>query len=288
MQTVVGREIIDTKLEKPFRILIGGGSGTGKTTLLKKIVDQNHFSSPFDKIIYCYPEYLRNVPTEFDQIVEYRPGLGDLEFYAELPKNTLIIFDDMMNECGKSDDIMKLFSVIARKGELSIFFLVQNMYDNTKQFRNIRINTTGFFLFNFFAATEIPQLCLKQYNITKLLPKRLLEQIYRKKFSYIFVNVHQKRQSEFVTITSDLLEKNFRIFYKMEYIAVPKADFIRYFKIVEAKDGSVRAIKNEIAVKDDGKSRQRESRRRSRSRKRRRRSPTPYSYSSESASNRSE
>ena len=285
--TIVGREVIDTKLEKPFRILIGGGSGTGKTTLLKKIIDQNHFSSPFDKIIYCYPEYLRNVPTEFDQIVEYRPGLGDLEYYAELPKNTLIIFDDMMNECGKSDDIMKLFSVVARKGELSIFFLVQNMYDNTKQFRNIRINSTGYIIFNFFAATDMIQQFLRQNNLTQILPKRLLEQIYRKKFAYIFVNRHQNRHSYFVTITSDILEKYFRIFHNMEYIAIPKADFVRYCKIVEAKDGSIRAVKNEIEIKDGGESRRRSGRRsrsRSEKRRRRRRSPTPYRYSSETGS----
>ena len=53
MRVIFGREIVDTKLEKPFRILIAGGSGTGKTTILKNIVDNNHFSSPFDKIVYC-------------------------------------------------------------------------------------------------------------------------------------------------------------------------------------------------------------------------------------------
>ena len=34
----------------------------------------------------------------------------------------------------------------------------------------------------------------------------------------------------------------------MEYIAIPKAEFIKHFKILEAKKGSLRAIKNEIEI----------------------------------------
>jgi hypothetical protein len=34
----------------------------------------------------------------------------------------------------------------------------------------------------------------------------------------------------------------------MEYIAIPKTEFIKHFKIIEAKKGSLRAIKNEIEI----------------------------------------
>ena len=54
---VEGREIYDARLEKPFRLIIGGASGSGKTSLLKNLVDTSHFSSPFDKIVYFYPDY---------------------------------------------------------------------------------------------------------------------------------------------------------------------------------------------------------------------------------------
>lgn len=45
MHLISAHEIIDTKLEKPFRIIVGGGSGTGKTEFVKKLVNKNHFSS---------------------------------------------------------------------------------------------------------------------------------------------------------------------------------------------------------------------------------------------------
>ena len=123
MRVVFGREVVDTKLEKPFRLIIGGGSGCGKTSLLKQIVENSHFSTPFNKIVYCYPDYLEEIPVQFDQIVEYNAGISDAKYFSSLPKNTLLLFDDMMSECGKSDDIMKLFSVIDRKKTFQLFSL---------------------------------------------------------------------------------------------------------------------------------------------------------------------
>ena len=183
MAYVIGREIIDSKLIKPFRIIIGGGSGTGKTTLLKRLVNENHFESPFDKIVYCYPDYLDDSPTYFDQIVEYRPGLGDLSYFSNLPKNSLIIFDDMMHECGNSNEIMKLFSVIARKKNLSVIFIVQNIFDKGKQMRNIRINATGFFLFKFFTANDITHRLIRDIGLKTIVPKRSLDKIYDARYS---------------------------------------------------------------------------------------------------------
>ena len=263
MHLITAREIPDSKLEKPFRLIVGGGSGSGKTEFVKRLVNESHFSSPFDKIVYCYPEYLCDVPAEFDQIVEYQPGLCELAYFAALPKNSLVILDDMMSECGNSDAIMKLFSVVARKRNLSLIFIVQNVYDKTKQFRNIRLNATGFVLFKFYAATDVTRRILRDISCDEIMSKRQLEKIYVKNYAYIFIDIHPKRHSEFCTIRSNIFENNFTLFYKMEYIAIPKSEFIKYFKVLEAKKGTIKAVKNEIAIRKSGKT------------KKRKREPTP-------------
>lgn len=245
---VEGREICDSRLEKPFRLIVGGASGSGKTSLLQKIVDSSHFSTPFDKIVYFYPEYLPEIPVEFDQIVDYRTGIADLDYFSSLPKNTLIIYDDLMNECGQSTEIMKLFSVIARKRDISIIFIVQNFFDQTKQFRNIKLNATGFIIFKFHAAMDILRRQLRDLGVYNLISKQSLENIYRQKFNYIFIDIHPNRHSEFGCIKSNILSKNYLIFHKMEYVAIPKADFLKYFSILEANEGTIRAIKNEIEI----------------------------------------
>ena len=273
MRRFHGREIFDSKIEKPFRMIIGGGSGTGKTCFTQQLVNQNHFSSPFDKIVYCYPEYLLESPVEFDQIVDYRPGLGDLEYFSSLPKNTLIIYDDLMNECGSSKDIMKLFSVIARKRQLSIIFLVQNMFDRTQQFRNIRLNATHLVLFKFYAAHEIQFRLLKDLGMQNLISKQSLGQIFAKPFAYIMLDIHPNRHSSFGCVKSNIFETNFSVFHKMEYIAIPKSEFLKHFTIQEAKDGSLRPIKDEIEIRERS-TKKRKSKKSKQSRKKRRKEST--------------
>ena len=67
----------------------------------------------------------------------------------------------------------------------------------------------------------------------------------------------------------------------MEYVAIPKEDFYKYFKIIEADKGKIRAIKNEIKVKTKSKT----SNCGSEEKRRRKRPPTPessISYETES------
>ena len=258
---LTGKEIADCKLQKPFRLMISGGSGTGKSTLLQKLINESHFSSPFDKIIYCYPEYLDEPPMNFDQIVENRPGIPDLMYFSSLPRNSLIIYDDLMNECGKSDDIMKLFSVIARKRNLSIIFIVQNIYDSNRHFRNLRLNATGFIMFNFYADKDVNKRLLRDLNVQSRVPKHLLDQIYSEPFSYIYVDIHPERRSNFDIVRGNIFEKNFSIYNKMEYIAIPKSDFIKYFRVVEVKEDTVRGVKNEITLSKNKRKTKRKRRR---------------------------
>ena len=282
MSCILGREITDSKLVKPFRLIIGGGSGTGKTTLLKQLVNENHFETPFDKIVYCYPDYLDDSPCYFDQIVEYRPGLGDLSYFSSLPKNSLIIFDDMMHECGNSNKIMQLFSVIARKKNLSVIFVVQNIFDRGKQMRNIRINATGFILFNFYSANDITHRLVRDIGLKNILTKRLLDSIFDKKFSYIYVDLHPERHSSFESVKTNIFDTYFSILNKMEYIAIPKSEFLKHFKIVEAQNGTVRALKDALEIREDKRGNKRRRGSKKSKAKRRKRTPSPSSSQTES------
>ena len=264
MNRMQGRPTTDSKLEKPFRLIIGGGSGTGKTTFLQRLVNEEHFSSPFDKIVYCYPEYLVDIPVCFNQFIDFRPGIGDLEYFSSLPRNTLIILDDLMNEAGSSKDIMKLFSVIARKNNLSIIFLVQNMFDQSKQFRNIRLNATGLVMFKFHAAQQIHYRLVRDLGMENLISKRSLDKILQTRYSYIMFDIHPNRQTDFGCIRTNIFERNFSIFYKMEYIAIPKTEFLKHFSILEGKKGSVKPLKDEIEIRERTKQKRKPRKRRKR------------------------
>ena len=64
----------------------------------------------------------------------------------------------------------------------------------------------------------------------------------------------------------------------MEFVAIPKSDFLKYFKIIEPKKGSIRSLKsNELEIKKVKK------RRKEKSREHRSPPPTDSSNSSDSS-----
>ena len=249
---IQGLDVGQNVLTTPFRLIVAGGSGSGKTEFVKKLVNKSFYSEPIENIIYCYPDYLTEVPTEFDIPVQYYAGLPDTSFMASLPDNSLLILDDMMIECSKCEDIGKLFSVVARKRRISVILITQNIYQQGRQFRNIRLNATAVVLFKFRAANGSNVRLIRDFGLSKQISRSLLDDALADKYSYIMIDIHPDRQFEFGCIRSNIFDKYNKIFYKMEYVAIPKADFIKYFKIIEAKKGKVKAIKNEIEVKNNG------------------------------------
>ena len=245
----VGLNVLST----PFRLIVAGGSGSGKTELVKQLVNKRYYSEPIKNIIYCYPDYLTEVPTEFDVAVQYYAGLPDTEFMANIPDGSLLILDDMMIECSKCEDIAKLFSVVARKRRISVILIVQNIYQQGRQFRNIRLNATGIVLFKFRAANDSNLRLIRDLGLSKHITRSLLDDALAERYAYIMIDIHPDRQFDFGCIRSNIFEKYITTFYKMEYVAIPKEDFIKYFKIIETTKGKVKAIKNEITIKKDNK-----------------------------------
>ena len=246
---IEGLDIGQNVLTTPFRLIVSGGSGSGKTEFVKQLVNKRFYSEPIRDVIYCYPDYLTEIPTEFDIAVQYHAGLPDTTFMASIPDSSLLILDDMMIECSKCEDIAKLFSVVGRKRKISVILIVQNLYQQGRHFRNIRLNATGIVLFKFRASNDSNLRFIRDLGLRKQISRSLLDEALSDRYSYIMIDIHPDRQYDFGCIRSNIFQNNFSIFNKMEYVAIPKEDFIKYFKIIEAKKGKIKAIKNEIAVK---------------------------------------
>ena len=254
----IGHNVFST----PFRLIVAGGSGSGKTELVKKIVNERYYSEPINNVIYCYPEYLSDMPTEFQVPVQYHAGLPDTSYLSTIPDGSLLILDDMMIECSKCEDIAKLFSVVARKRRINVILIVQNIYQQGKHFRNIRLNATAIVLFKFRAARDVNLRVIRDLGLAKHISRRSLDDALSGRYSYIVIDIHPDRQFEFGCIRGNIFDKYITTYYKMEYVAIPKADFIKYFKIIEADKGRVKAIKNEITVKEHKRGKKQSKRKR--------------------------
>ena len=238
-------------VQKPFRLIVAGGSGSGKTYFVQRLVNEQHYTTPFDRITYYLPDYLNEEAIEFGQQVEFKSGMPTLEDLSQIPSNSLLIFDDLMHECANSVLLKQLFGIMARKRNISLILIVQNIYH--AGLRHIRLNSTGIILFKFYAAMDVNKRVVRDLGLKNLITSEQLNALYAARFSYIYINIHPNRHSDFGTLRTNIFDKLLTIYYQMEYIAIPKSDFIKYFKVIESNNGKIKAIKNAVEIKPNRK-----------------------------------
>lgn len=144
------------KIPSPSTLIFCGPSGSGKSTLVYEIL--KHAGGMFEEtpfqIIYCYNIYQNDL---FDQMMKNVANLyffqgipqkEDLERFACSGQHSVLVLDDLMSQCSVSQDICDLFTIFSHHMNFTVFFLVQNLFANGKQFRTISLNTHQFVLFN--------------------------------------------------------------------------------------------------------------------------------------------
>ena len=143
----------------PFRMLIIGTSGSGKTNTLLHLIDKFH---PIDKI-YLYAkdtdeekyQYLINKREQVGiknlndphAFMEYSNDMNDVleninNYNKNRDKKLLIIFDDMIADIMRSEKlkaIVKELFIRCRKLNISIVFITQSYFRTPK---DVRLNST--------------------------------------------------------------------------------------------------------------------------------------------------
>lgn len=130
-----------------FNCIISGPSQSGKTTLIKKIIENAPvmFDPPLDEIIWCYDQYQPMYSTLPENVTLHEgiPNIQDLKS----KKRTLLVLDDLMVECTGSSDFSKLFSVYTHHCNCSVFLIAQNLFHKGKEMRTMSLNTHYFIIF---------------------------------------------------------------------------------------------------------------------------------------------
>ena len=163
--------------DHPYRILIVGGSGSGKTNALLNLIN----NQPDIDNIYLYAkdpyqtkyQYLINKREKvgldhFDDpkaFMEYSDDMQDvyknIEDYNPIKKRkVLIVFDDMiadMVNTKKLNPIVTELFISGRKINISIVFITQSYFKVPK---DVRLNSTHFFILKIPNKRELQQIAL--------------------------------------------------------------------------------------------------------------------------------
>jgi len=137
--------------KSPFTCVVAGPTQSGKTTLIKKILDENAsiIKPEVHSIIYCYARW----QDKYDELkkslpnIEFHQGLYDIEQIAGLYP-TVIIYDDLIKLCEEDESLLNLFTTDSHHKNISVLLLTQNLFCKGKNFRTISLNSNYMILMN--------------------------------------------------------------------------------------------------------------------------------------------
>ena len=201
--------------------MISGATKSGKTQwgfqLLKHV--NTMFDCPPDKILYCYGIY----QPLFDRMkgdvpgIQFHQGLPSQSFFRQFAnsQHNLIILDDLMSEVSASREAELLFTRGCHHMNLSVCYLVQNLFQQNKHSRTISLNCQYLVLFrNLRDGSQIMFLARQLYPIT---PQILLDAYFDATsipFGYLLINLHPRFSVDAERLQTHIFPDESRVHYE--------------------------------------------------------------------------
>jgi hypothetical protein len=138
------------KFEHPATCLVSGVSGSGKTKFVQKCLKHlDHVFRPVpERLVVFYgawqPAY-DSINSETGRRVEFYEGIrGDVTF--DPAEKSLLIIDDLQLEA--RGEIAKYFTKFSHHKNVSVFYLVQNLFHKSPEHRAVSLNSNYMCLFS--------------------------------------------------------------------------------------------------------------------------------------------
>ena len=205
--------INDLTFIHPSRWLIYGPSGSGKSTFVNNLILDSIelFGLQFDTILYCsgqgFPKFnkVNNV-----SILMCNSFTNSYIDNLDSTKNNLIIIDDNMNIAANDILISDLFTKKSHHKNITVIFLVQNLFPKSKYMRDISISSTYIVLMK--NPREIFQIKLLSHQIngekSNFIIDSYKDATKNKPYSYLLLDLGQTTH-ELLKVRTNVLSNEF-------------------------------------------------------------------------------
>lgn len=131
------------KFKHSATYLIAGPTFSGKTSLIKKFLTERHslIDTWIEEVIYCLPE--DQVVDESIPYTKLNRGVPEISMFNDL-KPRIVILDDLLSSV--DTNVVELFTRGSHHYNLSVIFVVQNLFSKNKGVRDISLNSHYIFL----------------------------------------------------------------------------------------------------------------------------------------------
>ena len=214
-------DVNDLRLQNPFRLMLAGSSGCGKTTKTLKLLQnaESVFSDPrcMQNVIYFYKQdqsFFKDFKPYVHKWVNQLPNEELIESLANPYKDSggsIMILDDFQNNI--TTDIENLFAAGSHHLNISVILIVQNLF--YKEIRHVAGNVQYMIVFRNPRAAS--QFRILAQQLTAGSYKWLLDSFLdatSKPYSYIFIDSHQDSPEVIKYRTNIFADEGEMIVYK--------------------------------------------------------------------------
>jgi len=199
------------RIKLPFRMIIAGNSGSGKTqTLLNLLYNMpDTFENIYittknkDEPLYNYLE--DKLKEDGLKITEGLENLPDLD-QMDKEQNNLIILDDLVNEPAKQQRPIADYFIRARKKNCSLIYISQSFYQVPKL---IRDNITYLIIKQVSSMKNLTMICREcSLGVDKEQLKKIYDDATQNKQDFLLIDLEGNKDERF--------RKNFDSVYEIE------------------------------------------------------------------------
>lgn len=181
----------------PSTIMIAGPTGSGKTVLVSNLIRHRMIYPAPQRIIIIYNEWqhLYDSLKTFEKHIEFIKGEGEEGYqrvYASLDPavRNLVVLDDQMNDAGDSKTLAKFYTQGSHHRNLTVIYLVQNIYHKGSSQRDVSLNSQYLFVYkNARDLSQIDVLSRQMYPELRHFLRDVFKDATSEPFEYLLIDL---------------------------------------------------------------------------------------------------
>jgi hypothetical protein len=189
-------EYFDFSLKSGSSMLVCGPTMAGKSTFVHNLIaNKDIFDIPPSNVFWYYGGKSADEGVK-DKGYILRAGLPDN--FNDVPPNSIIVLDDLMDEAKDHAGVTALFTKLVHHKKLFVINISQNFFFNTKDTRTRRLNTQYIVMFK--NPSDVTQIHMIGRQMFPSKPKFLATvnaKATKRPHSYLFLDLRQETPEDY-------------------------------------------------------------------------------------------